>query len=365
MKSKQFALLSAGALLMLSGCYERGKVVPPSPKEIKKKKKEAIVYDFPVLKLSAKSNVSELSETNTTQKHVIKKSNTVEVENTSTNLRFPQIASKPKKTTTETIKKDALKIVIAQTKILQQENQSKIVPSTQPKVKVNKEVKNNPIQKRKPRKSVSLSQIPILSSIINSDISLQDIPILNKIIPKPSETSKGRIKKNVTRQKYTIQNTSRNNSNATIPTLDNTPSNGITRFSGGTSARGLDMAKIRIETDNYQTNIVLDSYLWVQYNNLPTDTSSVSGTYFFKYEAHNNRIVGHIKGYKTFSALLTKQDEMIKTNPIIKDIYIDRYVGDDGIKFIIELKKKVKVNVIDVEDPGSIIIELYPLKPQI
>jgi len=84
--------------------------------------------------------------------------------------------------------------------------------------------------------------------------------------------------------------------------------------------------------------------------------------YFFKYEPYNNRIVGNIKGYNSFSALVTKKDELLKNNTTIKDIYIDRYVGDDGIKFIIELKERVKVNIIDVEDPGSIIIELYPLK---
>ena len=47
---------------MLSGCYERGKVVPPSAKQIKQKKKEEIIYDFPVLKLSAKADGSELPE---------------------------------------------------------------------------------------------------------------------------------------------------------------------------------------------------------------------------------------------------------------------------------------------------------------
>jgi len=372
MKLTHITLLSAGALLLLTGCYERGEVVPPSAKKIHKKKKAKMIYDFPILKLSAKTN-STLESENT------------EAASKSSSLRFPKMIDKPienietsqnlnetkvstaiKKTKekitnrkntqikkidttqgTNKVKKDALKLVIAQTKTLQEKDKPKI--------------KKKSIHKRKSSKSSKSSQIPIISSITKADITLQDIPILNKIIPKPSTTSKGRIRKNT--------NSQRKISNNDIPTLDNSPihamsnnNNETTSFSGGTSRSSLDMAKIRIETDNFQTNIVLDSYKWVKYNDIPTEESPTSGIYFFKYESYKNRIVGHIKGYNSFSALVTKKDELLKNNAIIKDIYIDRYVGNDGIKFIIELREKVKVNIIDVEDPGSIIIELYPLK---
>jgi hypothetical protein len=385
MKLTHITLLSIGTLVVLTGCYERGEIIPPSVKHIKKKKKK-IFYDFPVLKLSAKTNGTD------TQKKVIKKkSDTSDVHNESSSLRFPKMTKKPtekkvtvhnnadtkkiknkktviqnktstpnsvKKTSNSaiTMKKDALKRVIAETKILQEKDKPKVKVSSKPKIK--KDVKKKSIRKRTPHKNSESTQIPILSSIFAADVSLQDIPILNKILPKPSNISKGRIKKNTRRQ---------SNKNAKIPTLDSssTPAvfnanNNSTSFSGGTSARGLDMTKIRVETDNYQTNIILDSYLWVKQNDIPTEASAVSGTYLFKYEPYNDRIIGHIKGYNTFSALLTKKDDMLKNNPMIKDIYIDRYIGDDGIKFIIELKKKAKINIIDVEDPGSIIIELYP-----
>jgi len=370
MKIIHITLLSAGALLLLTGCYERGEVVPPSVKKSHKKKKVKIIYDFPVLTLSAKGNTFSESKSMKTKdkssslrfpKMVDKSISNIEDIEVSKDLNETKVSNPIKKikvkkidTTqgTNKVKKDAVKIVIAQTKALQKKDK--------PKIKKTK-IKKNSIHKRKPHKSSESSQIPIISSIIKSDITLQDIPILNKILPKPSTTSKGRIRKNTNSQR----NTSKNN----IPTLDNSPTptifsknNGTTSFSGGTSRSNLDMAKIRIETDNFQTNIVLDSYKWVKYNEIPTESSPTSGTYFFKYEPNKNRIVGHIKGYNSFSALVTKKDELLKNNAMVKDIYIDRYVGDDGIKFIIELKEKVKVNIIDVEDPGSIIIELYPLK---
>jgi hypothetical protein len=397
MKLTHFTLLSVGTMMVLSGCYERGKLAPPSEnKHLKKKQAKEKVYDFPVLKLSAKANDTESPEEiikkKTTPKQNVQKG-TISDSNV---LRFPNMPKKSVETSTVNInthlmqestlpkdqkviknlskksvntpnsmariesKKEAIKQVIAQTKKLQQKNTENINNTQKPKLQQETQRKIKP--QRRPRKSTSSSQIPILSSIVKPDISLQEIPILNKILPKPSEASKRRIRK---RQPHLSTPTVQSNRNTSIPVLDNThPSNNHAipvSFSGGTSSSGLDMAKIRIETDNYQTNIVLDSYKWVGYNAIPTEASPVSGTYFFRYEPSNNRIVANIKGYNTFSALLTKQDELLKNNPMIKSIYIDRYIGDDGIKFIIELKKKAKVNVIDVEDPGSIIVELYPL----
>lgn len=335
-----FIFLSVGTLLVLSGCYEKGNFLTPSSKHIKKKKEKPVNYDFPVLKLSANTHTPKVQPKDTTK--------------LARNIREVTI-KKPVQKRTE--KSDTLTLSPTLAKV---ERKKKLTTA------------------RRSRKRFTAGQIPILGSISSmvSGVSLMKIPIVNKIIPEPSQTSKSRIKKmrsRPSRSKNPNRNRNRNTI-ATIPVLDHTEKptlmnrnstdgNAIPlNFSGGTSASHLDIAKIRIETDNYQTNIVLDSYLWVKYNNIPSEASAVSGTYFFKYEPFNDRIVGHVKGYKSFSALLTRQDEMLKTNPMIKNIYIDRYVGDDGIKFIIELKKKVKMNVIDVEDPGSIIVELYPLK---
>lgn len=386
MKLAHLTLLSVGTLLVLSGCYERGKAIPPSVKKKLTKQKEEKLYDFPVLKLSAKADTNKTAEEILNQTPTVAQSKP-QVKKSHKNTRFPKMETSvestkvaPKKEPLTPIKKqpkrsdNAEKIAQIQ-KALQEENQftpqkqkpqiKKVSAKKDSVKKVSIKKKKNILHKKRAKSSGS-SQIPILGSIasaLNSpSVSLQNIPIINKIIPKPSETSKRRIKK---RRPKVASSSSRRNTHATIPVLDNvqtsqTPS--VMNFSGGTSTSSLDMAKIRIESDNYQTNIILDSYLWAGYNTIPTKPSAVSGTYFFKYDPSTNRIVGNIKGYNTFSALLTKQDEMLKNNSMIKSIYIDRYIGDDGIKFIIELKKNAKVNIIDVEDPGSIIIELYPKK---
>lgn len=391
MKLAHFTLLSVGTLVVLSGCYERGKAIPPSVKKKLNKQKEEKLYDFPVLKLSAKADSNKTEEEILNQTPMVVQSKP-QIEGNHKSTRFPKMQTSvestkvsPKKVPLAPIKKqpklsnNAEKIAQIQ-KALQKENQ--FTPQKQ-KSTIQKDVIKQNTLKEEPVKQVSIkkkknilhkkrakssgsSQIPILGSIasaLNSpSVSLQNIPIINKIVPKPSEASKRRIKK---RRPKVASSSSHRNTDATIPVLDDaqashTPS--VMNFSGGTSTSSLDMAKIRIESDNYQTNIILDSYLWAGYNTIPTKPSAVSGTYFFKYDSSTHRIVGNIKGYNTFSALLTKQDEMLKNNPMVKSIYIDRYIGDDGIKFIIELKKKAKVDIIDVEDPGSIIIELYPQK---
>ena len=391
MKFAHFTLLSVGTLIVLSGCYERGKAIPPSMKKKITKQKEEKLYDFPVLKLSAKADTNKTAEEILNQAPKITQNKT-QIKKSHKNSRFPKMETSvestkvnPKKIPLAPIKKQpkrsnsADKIAQIQ-KALQKENQ--FTPQKQKSTIKKDSIKQNTLKEepikhvsskkkknilhKKRAKSSGSSQIPILGSITSvlssPSVSLQNIPIINKIVPKPSEASKRRIKK---RRPKVASSSSHRNSNTTIPVLDSeqsshTPS--VMNFSGGTSTSSLDMAKIRVESDNYQTNIILDSYIWAGYNTIPTEPSAVSGIYFFRYEPSSNRIVGNIKGYNTFSALLTKQDDMIKNNPMIKNIYIDRYIGDDGIKFIIELKKKAKVDIIDVEDPGSIIIELYPQK---
>jgi len=337
MKLKYFTLLSVGTIFVLSACQERGKIIPPSSKKHIKKKTQQF-YDFPVLKLSA--NVANTPLPNRDKKDftTIKKENNTAKE-ISYNLRFPKMS----KDINLSIQKEIKNSAVVKQPILVQK--SKLKPSIK---SLN--------HKRKVDTSKVSTQIPFFSAIFKPNISLQDIPILNKILPKPSKVSKSRIKKRHPR--IAPSNVYKNNMILPTSTNNMTPRS----FSGGTSSTGLDMAKIRIETDNYQTNIILDSYKWVGYNAIPSEPSSVSGIYFFKYEPQNNRIVANVQGYNTFSALLKKQNELWEDNPMIKSIYIDRYIGDNGIKFIIELKKKLNVNIIDLENPGSIIIELHPLK---
>lgn len=366
MRLANITLLSIGSIaLILTGCRERGEILLPSEKTNVKKKidKKETFYDFPVLKISANPK-----EDNSP---VPKKTNTEKTLKNATNrpkpLKINENSSIKKNTSIKVSKADTVNKVIIDTKKDSTKQITTKTKKTKDKIKVKPKPKTQSTskklqQKRSKAKKRTSSQIPIFSSIIKPDISLQDIPLLNKILPKPSDASKGRIRKSNT-QTFSRKNTGVNKPLAKSNASNALPSsNAPVGFSGGTSSIGLDMAKIRIETDNYQTNLILDSYKWVGYNSIPTEASNVSGTYFFRYEPANKRIVGNIKGYNTFSALLAKPDALLKSNPMVKNIYIDRYIGDDSIKFIITLKQEARVNIIDVENPGSIIIELYPIK---
>lgn len=372
MHKKYFIVLSIStATLLLTGCYERGKAIPITQKKPVKKSKVVKIYDFPVLKLSANDNLNNIN----INKNIEKK----KTKTTSSSLRFPKMSKKEDTSKNKNIVQSIYKAKIQKRKstqkvistpiskdkkIIQKEALRKVIKETKKlqkadKAKLSKKKKSKHTISRG-TKSSSSSQIPILGSILKPNISLQNIPIINKILPEPSTASKGRIKA------HSQRNTTRSHSkrDTSIPILDGAISHtdGSRAFSGGTSSSNLDMAKIRIETDNYQTNIILDSYKWIGYNTMPTEASAVSGQYFFRYEPSSHRIIGDIRGYNSFSALVKKQDILLQDNPFVKNIYLDRYIGDDGIQFIIELKKDANVNIIDVDDPGSIIIELYPKK---
>ena len=132
-------------------------------------------------------------------------------------------------------------------------------------------------------------------------------------------------------------------------------------FSGGGIVSGLDMATIRIGKSSDYTSIIFDSYQFEGKETLPTKKASTSGTYLFTYEPSKKRIIGLIDGYAAFSALLNNQRELFSDNEIVKNIYVLKHLGNDGIKFVIKLRKNVRVNIFDVKNPGRIIVNLFPL----
>jgi len=132
-------------------------------------------------------------------------------------------------------------------------------------------------------------------------------------------------------------------------------------FSGGGIISGLDMATIRIGKSSDYTSIIFDSYKYEGGKDIPTKKASNSGTYLFTYEPSKKRIIGLIDGYKAFSALLSDQRDLFKDNTIVENIYVLKQLGNDGIKFIIKLRKNVRVNIFDVKNPGRIIVNLFPL----
>ena len=132
-------------------------------------------------------------------------------------------------------------------------------------------------------------------------------------------------------------------------------------FSGGGIVDGLDMSTIRIGKSPDYTSIILDSYKYEGKNVLPSKKSPSSGTYLFTYEPSKHRIVGLIDGYKAFSALQSDQRQLFSDSKIVKNMSVLKRMGSDGIKFVITLRKNVRVNIFDVKNPGRIIINLFPL----
>ncbi len=132
-------------------------------------------------------------------------------------------------------------------------------------------------------------------------------------------------------------------------------------FSGGDIVDKLDMATIRIGKSSDYTSIIFDSYIYEGKDIFPSEKASTSGIYLFTYEPSKKRIVGIIDGYNAFSALLSDQHELFSDNKIVKNIYILKHLGQDGIKFAIKLRKNVRVNIFDVKNPGRIIVNLFPL----
>jgi hypothetical protein len=288
-------------LIFLSACNERGiPLLEPSHKT-------KIPNDFPLLKVSAKA-----------------------AKDFEKSIEQSQVQNKPLNSVTSTIKNQKSKTIFLED--YQKNKQQSFIKTNVPQT--------TSLSKPKPKKKRKSHKFPSLS--------LLDIPIINKVIPEPSKTSKKRVKSHASNTK---SNTRRLTSS----------SNTTRQFIGGTSMNNLDMGMIRIGRSKDYSSIILESYEWEGYKILPTTTASSSGKYIFVYEPENNRIVATLTGYNAFSALVGDQSALFNNNDIVQNIYIDRYVGNDGIKFIIQLKKRVKINIIDVDNPGRIIINLYPI----
>ena len=131
-------------------------------------------------------------------------------------------------------------------------------------------------------------------------------------------------------------------------------------FSGGGLVDNLDMGAIRIGRSPDYTSIIFDSYKYEGKDKVSSTQSYSSGTYLFTYEPSKNRIIAFIDGYNDFSALKEDQRALFKESKVVKNIYVLKHLGKDGIKFVIKLRKKVRVNIFDVKKPGRIIVNLFP-----
>jgi len=184
---------------------------------------------------------------------------------------------------------------------------------------------------------------PIVS---DSTSILKQIPIVNKLFKNNSKTSQYRMMR---------KNSNTPMQQVGMPVVQKNPSN----FIGGNSVNGLDLAKIDIMRSPNHTSLVLHSYLWAGYNNKSIQTSPYIGRYAFQYEEQTRRIMATLYGYNAVSALLHIQKELNKSS-LVKNIYIDRYLGKDTVKFIIELNQPVKIKIFNLKYPGRIILNIYP-----
>jgi len=342
-------------ILLISACEERGVDMPLSPQNTlfssREEPPETLKPSIKVLPIEETYRPLDNAETKKESSKNSKKEAT----------KQPKIA-KAKKNTTHKKKvkvakaKKSKKETTPKTKLASSKKAKKSTLDTAKVAKAKKTTVAKPnkvVLSSKSKKSYLFDSLP--------SFSLQNIPLINQVIPAPSKTSQKRIKKGSSKGSSKRKNGPYNNSKTYAQNIKSSNIASLERFFGGTSTTNLDMGMIRIGKSNVYTSIILDSYKWNGYNALPIENSPVSGNYLFTYEPKENRIVGIINGYNAFSALVEDQNDLFKESDMVKNIYIDRYIGKDGIKFIIELEQKAKVSVIDVQNPGRIIINLYPL----
>lgn len=215
---------------------------------------------------------------------------------------------------------------------------------------VQKKKKNHKVKQHQPKRvanNVQTEQTKVTQtkkSVVKKDLS-PPVVLQPSVAPSIREDSPKKI-----------QNTALKKSDEIINSIP-LPSKS---FSGGGLVDHLDMGEIRIGKSTDYTSIIFDSYIYVGKHKISTKKAKSSGTYLFTYEPSKNRIVAFIDGYNDFSALKENQEELFKESKIVKNIYVSKYIGNDGVKFIIQLRKKVRVNIFDVKNPGRIIVNLFP-----
>jgi len=261
--------------------------------------------------------------------------------NHSTVLHKPKPTSMGKKNTSRKIAEiEKMEKIVKMKKPLSTEKVKHVKTSTQ-KQDI---VKKAPLRKKPPRTTHADKH------------DLHPLPIL----PSIAQSKKNNAKQVITpRKKQTLAPTHADEDVAnTLMTKIHLPKE---NFSGGGIVDGLDISSIRIGKSPDYTSIILDSYKYEGKNVLPSKKSPSSGPYLFTYEPSKHRIVGLIDGYKDFSALQSDQRQLFSDSKIVKNMSVLKRMGSDGIKFVITLRKNVRVNIFDVKNPGRIIINLFPL----
>lgn len=241
---------------------------------------------------------------------------------------------------------------------LQKHIEKEILPKRKREIKVSK------VHKSPSKKRTFVKQAKVVKTLSTPVDNLPPLPTIPSIAESHTIPLKPIIKQE--KAKTHLHTTPILDSKKETETIANTIINTKVSqpresFSGGDIADNLDMATIRIGKSSDYTSIIFDSYHYEGKGIFPSKKSSTSGTYLFTYEPSKKRIVGIMDGYKAFSALLNEQRALFSGNNVVKNIYILKRLGNDGIKFVIKLRKNVRANIFDVKNPGRIIVNLFPL----
>ena len=309
-------------LFLLAACQGRG-MPQLNGERTESSKKQKTPNDFPVLKVSTNS---------------LKKERKLEKEKRKEEKRKEE---KRKKEALDKEKKAKSKKE-QEAKEKKKEQKAKLKEAKEEKKKEEEEKKKEENQPSIYKKTVDqLKTIPTLPTL-----KISNIPILNKVLPKPSETSKRRLK----------------GAAASLVAKSSSHKGSSSRqtFSGGTFVHNLDIGLVRLGQGNGYTRLILDSYRWEGDESVPVNKAPHSGTYIFTYEPKHKRIVGVLDGYKAFSALTGKHKDLYEGNKMVNTINIDEYLPRSGFRFTIELKQEAEVTIYEQHNPGRIIIDLSP-----
>jgi len=124
-------------------------------------------------------------------------------------------------------------------------------------------------------------------------------------------------------------------------------------FKGGVASNNLDLRAIRFGKTAQRERLVFDSFLAGS-----ARRAFNSGTYLFKYDRQNHRIIGAVTGYQAVSAFNRQKLTFAKSQYIGGIRLVDR--TPYATKFAILLRSDADVNIFELKNPGKIVVDITP-----
>ena len=325
-------------ILILSACKERGSIQPPKmgkkisnsishtsykPEFTKRSEKKDLSPRIKVFGFSLDTPVSSLEDKNDTfEDNSSNEGNESNIIQTDVNEQIKQ----------ENTQKQIGKSLSTDENINSVHKESISSP-----VKVSKKFKK--IQKNNHKKNSKSFKIPHIPFFNMKKMPPLTVPNIINSLTKDSSPSVIKTKK--LKQKFKLN------------------SGYIDTFTGGTVVKDIDMGRILVGENNKYTRLIFMSYKW-KMNELPTEETYYSGVYIFSNHLKEQRIKVILYGYKGFSALAEEQKGLYEDNSMIKNIHLDEQLDNGILKFTIELKRNVKINVFELQNPARIFVDMIP-----